>query len=287
MFSKILIATDFSPASDRLLKCAAELKILGFTEAVLAHVMYVANTPGLEDYLREELKPRLERQKCLLEARGIKVVTDVSLGIPARGLEDLAASHEVKAILIGSRGRGLARSALGSVSFKLLQITSFPVFLARIDEVGECEKCANAPALKPFPDILFATDFSGAADRAFIYLEQIVRETGAQITLLHVHDQAHYAEMSVDGVREKKELDRQRLTELEGRLAKNGGRVMIEWVAGRPAEEIIAMTRDGRFSLVVMGQHGKGFIKEAIFGSVANEVARQAEAPVLLVPAIH
>lgn len=284
MFGKILIATDFSPASDCLVQCAATLKVLGLRQAVLAHVMNVANTPGLEDMLRKELKPKLELQKRILETRSIEVATDISLGIPARGLEELAARHEVDTIVIGSRGRGLAKAALGSVSFKLLQITSHPVFLSRINPQGDCEPCAIAPALRHFLNILFATDFSAASERSFGHLAHIARQSGADIILLHVHDPDSHAGLSTQELREKKELDLQRLAEMAGRLKGSAGRVTTEWVTGHPAEKIVGRTRTDRFSLVVMGQHGKGFIREALFGSVANEVARGAEAPILFVP---
>ncbi|MBE0429806.1 MAG: universal stress protein, partial [Thermoleophilia bacterium] len=119
MFEKILIATDLSPAADCLVQCAAELKAIGLKQAVLAHVVYVANTPGLEDLLMEKAGPRLEHQKSLLEEQGIEVVTAMELGMPAYDLDILAERHDVATILIGSRGHGLARSALGGVSFKL------------------------------------------------------------------------------------------------------------------------------------------------------------------------
>jgi nucleotide-binding universal stress UspA family protein len=138
-----------------------------------------------------------------------------------------------------------------------------------------------------FRKVLFATDFSEAAERAFAYLEHIVRECGTDVTLLHVHDQDQYGGLSVRDLRERKELECRRLFGLAERLEKIGGRVKVDWLTGQPAEEIVARTRDGRFSLVVMGQHGKGFIREALFGSVANEVARRAEAPVLLIPEVH
>jgi nucleotide-binding universal stress UspA family protein len=108
MFEKILIATDLSPASDCLVQCAADLKTIGMKQAVLAHVVYVANTPGLEDMLMEKAKPRLEHQKSLLVEQGIKVATVQELGIPADDLSDLAEWHDVAAILISSRGLGLA-----------------------------------------------------------------------------------------------------------------------------------------------------------------------------------
>jgi nucleotide-binding universal stress UspA family protein len=287
MLEKILIATDFSPASDCLVQCAAELKTLGLKKAVLAHVIYVANTPGLEDMLKAEVQSHAERQKKLLEEQGIEVVTAIELGIPARDLNDLAERHDAAAILIGSRGRNLLRSALGSVSFRLLQITNRPVFLARINVLGEGEACSISVCRQSFRCILFATDFSNASERAFGFLETIVRQSKAAVTLLHVLDRQHVEiHLSRGGIEEQEALDRRRLEEMRKRLEALGSEVEIDWLIGLPAEEIVARSKGERFSLVVMGNHGKGFFRAAL-GSVANEVARRAETPVLFGPDVQ
>jgi len=65
MFRKMLVCTDLSPASDALIQCVGKLKSLGMKEVALTHVIYVANTPGLEEMLAEDARPILERQKKL------------------------------------------------------------------------------------------------------------------------------------------------------------------------------------------------------------------------------
>lgn len=288
MLNKILIATDFSPASDCLLQSAvSELKKLGLKQVVLAHIIYVANTPGLDDLLKKEAAPELERQKNLLTGAGIEVVVELGSGIPAHEIDALASAHGVDAILIGSRGRSLANLNLGRVSFKLLQLTGHPVFLARINKQGEGDSCKFSVRSDSFSHILFPTDFSRTSERAFHYLENIVREYKAKATLLHVYDAEYHEYLSPEGIEEQRSFDGKRLEEMKQRLIALGGQVSVEFAVGHPAEEIIARTKNGQASLVIMGNHGKGFIKEAIFGSVANEVARQAEAPVFFIPDIH
>ncbi|MFH7326267.1 universal stress protein [Desulfurivibrio sp. C05AmB] len=287
MLNKILIATDFSPASDCLIQCAGQLKKLGLKQVVLAHVIYVANTPGLDEILLDEASPQMEQQKKRLEAEDLKVDTELAVGIAAPVLEALATSHRVDAILIGSRGRGLAKSALGSVSFKLLQITNHPVFLSRITAEGHNQTCGVATGPRWFEKILFATDFSPPADRAAAYLEQILRHHPTTVTLLHVSDAADQARLAPKYLQERQEQDQRRLEKIARQLAPGGDSISSELAIGNPAEEIIARTRTGQISLVVMGSHGKGFFREALLGSVANEVARRAEAPVLLVPGVR
>jgi len=52
---------------------------------------------------------------------------------------------------------------------------------------------------------------------------------------------------------------------------------------GVPYEEIVALARDERADLVVIGTHGRGGINRALLGSVADRVARLAPCPVLTV----
>jgi nucleotide-binding universal stress UspA family protein len=292
MFEKILIATDFSPASDCLIDCAAELKSFGLKQAVLAHVIYVANTRGLEDMLKAQAPVHLEPQKRRLEEQGIEVETAFEFGIPARDLNALAEKHDVSAILIGSRGHNLLKSTLGGVSFRLLQTARRPVLLSRVDVTGEGDSCSVAVCGELFSNILFATDFSDAAQRAFGYVEEIAREFKPKITLVHVFAR-NYAEMPLTEIalEKQKALDlrrieekKKRLEEMKARLEEHGSSVEISWKTGVASKEIIAISRQGSFSLVVMGNHGKGFFREALLGSVANDVIRRADAPVLLVP---
>jgi nucleotide-binding universal stress UspA family protein len=286
MFEKILIATDLSPASDCLLQCAGELQATGLKQAVLAHVIYVANTPGLEDAMEAEASPPLMRQKATLEGQGIEVTTEMHLGIPARTLSELAERHNVDAILIGSRGRGiLQRAVLGSVAFKLLQTAHKPVLLARIQILGEGATCRFAVCQRLFAHLLFPTDFSETAEHAFWHLEQMAADLKGAVTLLHVQDRA-YREIHLSGqqAEEQKRIDQERLEGLRQRLASRGVGVEAELVEGVPREEILQRAASGTYSLIAMGTQGKGLFREALLGSLAHEVACAAELPVLFFP---
>jgi nucleotide-binding universal stress UspA family protein len=286
MFEKLLIATDLSPASDCLLQCAGELQTTGLEQAILAHVIYVANTPGLEDALEAEASQPLMRQKEALEGQGIEVTTEMPLGIPARSLSELAEKHNVDAILIGSRGRGiLQRAVLGSVAFKLLQTARKPVLLARVRLLGEGETCRYTVCQRLFERILFPTDFSETAEHAFYHLEQMATDLKGTVTLLHVQDRA-YREIHLSGrqAEEQKKIDLERLEGLRQRLARRGVQTEIELAEGVPRDEIFQRAAGGAYSLITMGTQGKGLFRDALLGSLAHEVACRAELPVLFFP---
>jgi nucleotide-binding universal stress UspA family protein len=52
---------------------------------------------------------------------------------------------------------------------------------------------------------------------------------------------------------------------------------------GDPSEEILAVARETRSDLIVMGTHGRTGVGRLLMGSVAEQVMRRATCPVLTV----
>jgi len=52
---------------------------------------------------------------------------------------------------------------------------------------------------------------------------------------------------------------------------------------GNPAESIMSLCSKKGVDLVVMSSHGKGGLKRAIMGSVADKLARESRVPILLI----
>jgi nucleotide-binding universal stress UspA family protein len=282
MFRKMLVCTDLTSASDALIDCMEDMKSIGTEEVVLTHVIYVVNTPGLDEILAEEARPVLERQKNRLEEQGVKVTVEMPLGQPARTLNETAERHDVCAILIGSHGKGIVQEAtLGSVSAELLHQTRHPLLLARnalLEEGKVGDVCR-----KMFTRVLFPTDFSETAERALDYLGKIALETRCQVTILHViaakDDEPPAARSREEDARYLLEAKKRRLETL------GAAEVSIDLVRGKPAEEIIVQAKKGDFSIIVMGGQGKGFLTGLFLGSTAKEVARHAGVPLLFIPA--
>lgn len=283
MFRKILFCTDLTPASDALIDCIAVLKRVGTEEVVLAHAVQPLSSHGTEAQLFEEAGRGLERQKKALEELGLRVTLETPFGHPAEVLNLVAHNHEVGAILVGSHGKGVIKTAtLGSVSAELLNQTKFPVFLARMDLLQQekgASLCSNL-----FRNVLFATDFSQPAERALDYLGKIALETGCPVTLMHVLD---LDEEDPDRIRRMEEDARYLLEAKKRRLVTLGAsEVTVDLVYGDPAQEIASRTGMDGCSMVVMGRHGKGVLEEIFMGSTANQVARHASVPLLFIPAL-
>lgn len=287
VFRKLLAGTDFTPASDAVLSCLGQLKALGLEEVVLTHVVYVAHSVGLAETLTEQAQPELARQKELLESQGLCVRTEALLGVPAHALADRADEEDVSAIVIGSHSKSLLHGLLaGSVSLGLLGITTKPVLLVRVQiaSAAEGESCRLVCA-RLFEQILFPTDFSETAERAFHYLQHIVGATRSRVTLLHVQDRSRLSPHLLSRLEEFNEIDTERLGRLRDSLLQQGAsEVDIKLEFGLALPVILDALAKGNFSLIVMGSQGRGFVSELTLGSVANGVARKAPVPVLFVP---
>ncbi|GAM08282.1 universal stress protein [Geobacter sp. OR-1] len=301
MFKKIMLCIDLSPASESLVGCVSEMKKLGLEEVILIHVIYVANTPGLEVMLEEEARPFLERHKASLEARGFKVTTEMPFGLPAHALADAAEKHDVSLVVIGSHGRGIMGEAiLGSVSTKLLRLTRRPVLLVRL-AIMDNERCLTV-CRSLFDNILFPTDFSEGAERVIPYLCKITSEMKSPVTIFHV-----IAETEIDPAKKEQREDTERflLDAKRQRILKGCGSgnasepasgevtenscesiqgISVELAWGNPGQQICTKAIEGIFSVVIMGSGGKGVTKEFFLGSIAKEVARHADVPVIFIP---
>lgn len=283
MFRRMLVCSDLTPASDALINCIAELKSIGLEEVVLIHVIHVVTPPGFDERLAQEARPVLERQKHALEEQGVQVTMEMPSGVPAHIIDETAEKHDVGAIVVGSHGKGIVQAAtLGSVSAKLLHQTRRPLLLARIDLLKEGK--SEFVCRKMFTRVLFPTDFSETAERALDYLGKIVMGSGCHVTLMHVIAEKDDDPAAAQG---REEEARYLLDAKKRRLERLGAaEVIIDLARGKPAEVIVGRAKGGDFSSIVMGGQGKEFLKEIFLGSTANEVARHAPVPLLVIPAL-
>lgn len=294
MFSKALVATDLSEASDHVLGCLPFLRALGTTEVLLVHVIYIRlrypETGGRDEALIRSATPRLAEQSAVLEAAGFKVRTLMPVGIPYLEINRLSQEEDVSLIVVGSHGESTAQEVLlGSVSSGVIHHAVRPVLVVRlkITEENGGKRCEVACS-DFLRHILYPTDFSDAAERAFRYVERMVESGCQRVTLLHVQDKVKIGKHLEGRLQEFNQIDWGRLERLQERLqAKGAADVRIELAYGHPTAVIVESARSGDCSLIVMGGQGRGFIEEVFLGSVAHNVARNAPLPVLLIPALR
>lgn len=134
--------------------------------------------------------------------------------------------------------------------------------------------------------ILLPRDFSSASDQALRHALQLARDTGATLHLLYasvLHEDPFAAVENKAGSPD---------AEIRARLAKApDGRALTDLVdvetavvrdiAAGPA--ILNYADEQDIDVIVMGTHGRRGVRRMLLGSVAEEVVRRADCPVLTV----
>jgi len=125
-------------------------------------------------------------------------------------------------------------------------------------------------------------------DAAIIdHVTRLARHIRASLVLIHVADGFAARNLEQLELRESDEIkkDRAYLDEVAARVADAGLQVDAVLATGDPATEITAAAAREKCDLIAMSTHGHRFVKDVLFGSVANEVRHQSLVPVLLVRA--
>jgi nucleotide-binding universal stress UspA family protein/YHS domain-containing protein len=76
---------------------------------------------------------------------------------------------------------------------------------------------------------------------------------------------------------------REILADAAKRLANPGLDINTTILTGAAASQINAFAIDGGYDLIVMSTHGRGMLARALVGSVADQVVRTSEVPVLVI----
>jgi universal stress protein A len=119
--------------------------------------------------------------------------------------------------------------------------------------------------------IAVPTDFSPESEKAVAYAAALARRMGSALYLVHVLEHPHsYHEA------------RERLAMLASRLAIGTRRLALDVRTGDPAEGIAEAAERYGTDLIVMATHGRTGLSHVVSGSVAEEVIRRTECPVLV-----
>lgn len=147
-----------------------------------------------------------------------------------------------------------------------------------------------------FKKILYPTDFSDASKKALDYVKQL-REAGAkEVIVLHVIDDreipgfigpdegAPVSGMQVEKMITLMEEDAEKETRAtEAELRESGFDVRVRIEKGIPFRDILRVEEEEEVSVIVVGSHGKGVVKEMLLGSVSEKVIRKSKKPVLVI----
>ncbi|MFC4542908.1 universal stress protein [Halosolutus amylolyticus] len=273
MFDRILVPTDGSGPANAALEYAGEIAA---AEDVTVHVLHVIDP----DADPADVETPLESSRKWAGDAGAPVIDEIHTGEPRDAILEYAATRDVDAIVMGTRGRsGVGRLLLGSVTEGVVRDAEVPVLVVR--------GAAEVERQYPFETIVVPIDGSDHADAAIERALSIARHHDATVHLLSVVD------VTPAGIDERTDLRLDRLENAAERIIDDG--VATAESAGIDPETAIRYGSTDRTirnyvteqdaTLLVMGTHGRSGIDRLLIGSVTERVLRTATVPVLTVRA--
>ena len=146
------------------------------------------------------------------------------------------------------------------------------------------------PSTTPFRFILVPVDGSKLAEQAIPTALAIAQRTRAKVRLVLVHHEFQplmFMEPGEIYIRTRlaiEKADREYLTELVQHLRAEEGKALTSALLKGPvAPTLVEYARDIGADLVVMTSHGRGGVRRAWLGSVADELVRTLEVPLIVV----
>ena len=201
---------------------------------------------------------------------------------PANGLIDAASDFSADLVIIGSRGHGpIAALLLGSVSAEVVDHAPCPVLVARRSDLERVVFATDGSETAAVAEAILAgwPIFEGLAIRV-VSVADVVRPWSTGIAppmyaqVLHAY---------ADDLAEAEAAHREIARGAARRLTDAGRRAEAEMRRGDAAAEIIAVAREWRADLVVVGSRGQTGIRRLLLGSVARNVLGAGDASVLVV----
>ena len=152
--------------------------------------------------------------------------------------------------------------------------------------------------------ILYATDLTKNSAYAAYFAMDLAQKHDAKVVILHCTDQPFGSMYAAGGVyigKTPKELadDDKRIAEAEiakrlddfcRQVGDKIGPACADLVSnvivkpGYPIEEILNTADGERCDVIVLGTHGKGWLKQSFLGSTARSVLERSKKPVFVVP---
>jgi len=307
MYEKILIATDFSKYSEKIVSCIGEIP--GIKDVVLLHVLSkdpLARVWSPGDEIKKAGKQMDATKNALKDAKlSVKTRVEIAEEIPEHAvIKRVAKEEDVSLVVMGARGRSIWQGLLlGSVSSGYLRYGDRDLLIMRYKTLGEADKEELGKFCpRMFERVLAPTDFSKAGNAAIERLKEM--KLTDDVVLLNVVAKGESRSQVDRALKNSSDLLGSMKTDLEksGIKAKtmavstlaeeprtygSGGMVRVETTPlaslGGIVERILSVAEIENASLIALGSHGKGWLDEATIGSVASDVARMGQRPVLIV----
>jgi nucleotide-binding universal stress UspA family protein len=280
----LLVATDFSTASDAALACA--LSIARRYESTV-HVLHVVR-PGAYELVpmesivssRAVVRRWAEQEMASLlvsgRLRDIPHQVLIAEGELWPSIASAMEKNEIDLVILGTHGRkGAAKFLLGSAAEQIFRFSDRPVLT-----VGPRVPREPGRAIE-LRRILFPASFAPWSERALPYALSLAEEYRARLVLLHVVESP--ADTSPKGLAAAREFCAKKL---EGMLPPGADLWCEPETAvgfGDPVKAVLEIAESANADLIVMGVRGDRALAARLPGSKAYQIVSRAGCPVLTV----
>jgi len=271
---RAIYATDLSAASEATIRNETCLECLERIGVETIHLVTVvpsnvhAGMPGMD--LEERRERGLQRYRSVMQDAGFDVETHVVRGTPHRRINGIAETIHADMTIVGSRGQSpLENRVIGSTARNLARTTVVPLLVNRI------ERATDEPEIRHehlFQRILYATDFSENAERAFDAFSYL-RHATEEATLVHV-----------ESPKDPSDDPEAQLAELAERLEGWDIDAQTELRYGDAADEILDVEEAVTPTTTLIGSRGRSRLRRLMLGSVSEEIVARSDGNVYLVP---
>lgn len=272
---KAVCATDLSAASEAAIENETCLRCLGQIGIEEIHLVTVipsnvhTGMPGIN--FEKRRKRALAQYRSVIENAGFTVDTHVVRGTPHRRINGVAGAVNADITVVASRGKSpLENRVIGSTARNLARTSVVPLLVNRVERAADNPEVVRQHL---FQRMLFATDFSENAQRAFdafSYLRHATREA----TLVHVRTPK---DPENDDAGKK-------LEELASTLEQWDIETQTEIRQGDPAEEILEAETEYEPTAILLGSRGHSRLRRLLLGSVSEDLVANATGNVMLIP---
>ena len=281
----ILLATDFSPASDAALAHALTIADRYGSKLHVAHVI----CPEFKDLMAPELaettlkhaqafaEQEMGRLLSIGRKEGVSCQRLIGQGVIADVLMEMVSQNRIDLVVVGTRGRrGLRKLLLGSVAEEVFRLAPCPVLTVG---PGTSEK---RPADVQLRRILYPVEYAPDSGDAATYAVSLAEEFHANLIVMKVFEEMVsplWAEAQVE------EPFRHWVEDHIPAESDLRERTSFELGYGAAGEAILKLATDRAADLIVMGARRLDPVIAAhlLKPDTASEVVRNARCPVLTV----
>jgi len=277
---RILVATDFSPRSQRAVRRAGILAAQSRGTVILMHAVDGPDCPGTAQDIREARLMTIEQIAVVPELYRVACEPLVVRGRPSTAIRNAAAAHGADLIVAGSRC-GAPRLDPRRTIGRLMRDAPCPILFVR------------RKAAVPYARILVPVDLSDASERALQSTVSLGLADRAHVTVLHAFTAPGKSRLYasgisrgqvngyVEGCRSSSAKDVEMFLSGTDITDRRWTRQVEE---GAPREVIPRIAEDGLADLLVIGSHARTRLGKALLGSVTEDVVFAAGPDVLVVP---